>query len=412
MARQFTREEFYELVWSKPMTHLAKEFLLSDVALHKICRKHNIPNPPLGWWAKKAAGQKVKQTSLPRAKPGVATLITIVGGELRQEPGAIVLARENARVLASSMTADTVPNPIVQRTVARLCKAKPAGVAGLVAVDGVGLIKCEVAPASINRFELALNRIAAAAEAIGIELVRGDAAAAFFCDGEAIGFAVTEVVKREKHVPTDQEKSDQEARQRKRARRWQRNSWDDLDLSLSGPRIPEWDYHPTGQLAFELEQAYLLGGTPRRSFRDAKIQRLEAMASDIAVGVAVFAAAKKHERLRREEEAQRQEQERLCREQVLRDRHVEERRGSALDKVLDEIAALERLRSLVAGLRTELRTADNERVATFVTFAEQRLAMREGALSAERLARRFDEERLFGDDDDHGFHLPRYQGLL
>jgi len=278
----------------------------------------------------------------------------------------------------------------------------------LVATDGAGLIKCEVAPASINRLELALNRIAAAARGIGIELVRGDAAAAFLCDGEAIGFAVTEAVKREKHVPTDKEKADQEAWQRKRAQRWQRNSWDDLDLSLSGPRIPEWDYHPTGQLALELEQAYLLGGAVRRSFRDAKIQRLEAMASDIAVGVAVFAAAKKQDRVLREEEARRQDQERLRREQVLRDRHVEERRSSALDRILDDIAALERLRSLVAGLRTELPTADNERISTFVAFAEQRLAMREGALSAEGLARRFDEERLFGGDDDHDFRRPYY----
>jgi hypothetical protein len=255
MARQFTREEFYELVWSKPMTHLAKEFMLSDVALHKICRKHDIPNPPLGWWAKKAAGQKVKHTPLPQAKAGVATLITIVGGELRQEPEAIVLARENARVLASSMTADVVPNPIVERTVARLRKAKPAGVSGLVAIDGVGLIKCEVAPRSIDRVELTLNRIAAVAKGIGLELIRGDGAAAFLCDGEAIGFAVTETVKREKHVPTEKEKADQEAWQRKLARRRQQNSWDDLDFSLSGLRIPEWDYHPTGQLAFELEQA-------------------------------------------------------------------------------------------------------------------------------------------------------------
>ena len=66
MSRTFTREEFYDLVWSKPMTHLAKEFVLSDVALHKICRKHDIPNPPLGWWAKKAAGKPVKQIPLPK----------------------------------------------------------------------------------------------------------------------------------------------------------------------------------------------------------------------------------------------------------------------------------------------------------------------------------------------------------
>lgn len=57
MAQKYSRLEFYELVWSKPVTHLAKEFALSDVTIHKICRKHQIPTPPLGWWAKKQAGK-------------------------------------------------------------------------------------------------------------------------------------------------------------------------------------------------------------------------------------------------------------------------------------------------------------------------------------------------------------------
>src|SRR3546814_16529871 len=85
MSRTFTREELYEFVWSKPMTHLAKDFALSDVALHKICRKHAIPNPPLGWWAKKAAGKPVKRTPLPRLKRGIGGKLTIPGGALRQE---------------------------------------------------------------------------------------------------------------------------------------------------------------------------------------------------------------------------------------------------------------------------------------------------------------------------------------
>ncbi|WP_257558217.1 hypothetical protein [Sphingobium sp. CFD-2] len=33
MSRTFTQQEFYDLVWSKPMTHLAKEFALSDLSL-------------------------------------------------------------------------------------------------------------------------------------------------------------------------------------------------------------------------------------------------------------------------------------------------------------------------------------------------------------------------------------------
>jgi hypothetical protein len=41
MAVLLTREELHELVWSEPVTKLAAKFKISDVALHKICRKHN-----------------------------------------------------------------------------------------------------------------------------------------------------------------------------------------------------------------------------------------------------------------------------------------------------------------------------------------------------------------------------------
>ena len=60
-----SREELYDLVWSKSMRALAKDFNLSDVGLAKICKKYNIPRPGLGYWAKKEACKKVKQTPLP-----------------------------------------------------------------------------------------------------------------------------------------------------------------------------------------------------------------------------------------------------------------------------------------------------------------------------------------------------------
>jgi hypothetical protein len=83
------------------MTHLAKEFAISDVALHKICRKHGIPNPPLGWWAKKAAGKKVKRIPLPEAKAGTADRITIANADLSRESSALANVREQARIRAS-----------------------------------------------------------------------------------------------------------------------------------------------------------------------------------------------------------------------------------------------------------------------------------------------------------------------
>lgn len=65
MTTRLTREQLYAMVWDRPMTKLAAEFRLSDVALHKICRKHNVPTPPLGFWAKKAHDKPVRNTPLP-----------------------------------------------------------------------------------------------------------------------------------------------------------------------------------------------------------------------------------------------------------------------------------------------------------------------------------------------------------
>jgi hypothetical protein len=408
MSRVFTRQEFYDLVWSKPMTHLAKEFVLSDVALHKICRKHDIPNPPLGWWAKKAAGKPVKQTALPGAKTGISDRITIAAGELRPEPELIAAARENARLFASSIDSEAVlpANPIVDRTITQLRKAKSSSINGLVTVEGLNLIKASVAPASIDRLELALNRIAAAAEALGIKLVRGEKTAAFTCDGGTIGFSISEGVRREKHVPTEKELAEQEAARKRRERNWNNpGSWR-ADLNWSALRGSEWDYHPTGQLVFELEHSYLLGGSPRRSFKDAKVQRIENMASDIAVGIAVLAAAKKDDQVKREEQARQREEERRLRELALRMDHIAERRGNALDDVLEEMASLDRLRRLVANLRGEEMSGSVGRVAEFLGLAERRLASREAALSADGLEQRFEKNRLFGEDDDHAFRPP------
>lgn len=44
-----SRVELFELVWSKPMTHLSKELGLSDVGLRKICVKYGIPLPARGY---------------------------------------------------------------------------------------------------------------------------------------------------------------------------------------------------------------------------------------------------------------------------------------------------------------------------------------------------------------------------
>jgi len=76
-VKSVTRHELYNQVWTKPMSQLCFEYSLSDVGLAKICRKHNIPRPYLGYWAKKAAGKKAAQTKLPNPESNPIISITI-----------------------------------------------------------------------------------------------------------------------------------------------------------------------------------------------------------------------------------------------------------------------------------------------------------------------------------------------
>lgn len=408
MARSFTREEFYKLVWSKPLTRLAKEFYISDVALHKICRKHDIPNPPLGWWAKKDAGKPVEQTPLPKAKAGTSRDIIIANADLSKEAATLSAVREQARVQASSGvgTDDGPQHPIIARTLAALRKAgNPEK--GLISVSEPDLIRCTVAPASIDRIAVGLPRLVRAIGLQGFQLVDDGNRACFASEAVSLGFSITETIKRVPHVLTPTEAKEQAAYEKRKERRRARNSWD--DVFEMPPRFQEWDYQPTGQLAIEMEQVW--GDIrPRSTFRDGKIQRFETMASDVAVAVAVLAAAKTDARLKQEAKERKRQEERSRRDQGLRAEHIQERRVAAFDTVLTDLEKLDRMRRLVAALNSQLASSETARVASFVTWANGRLTELETALSAATLEEKFEDERLFGDDDDYKFVSPPYYG--
>lgn len=409
MARQFTRSEFYELVWSKPMTHLAKEFGLSDVALHKICRKHDVPNPPLGWWAKHAAGQKVKRTPLPRLKSGISDTINIAGGELRNEPDSVAQMREEARVRASAFDPKKVDqeHSIVARSMAKLRKAKPDE-RGLVRLAQSGLIDVEIAPDSIDRIELSLNRIVTAAQIQGFELSgKGDRAA--FRDGNVIvPFNLKEAVKRSQHEPTPEELAKEEKERKRRERRWARNDWDYVPSFSSFSHWPEWDYAPTGKVSFEFDLYLRYSSALRRSFKDAKIQRVENMANDIAVGLAVLAAAKREDDRRAEEDRIRAEEEARRRNEARRLAYIEDRRLKVLEVVFERVERRDRLRRIASQLTEELKATSSPRSGEFLDWLNAIVERAERASSVEGFEVLFEAEHVFGPDDDKGFYPSRY----
>jgi hypothetical protein len=95
---RLTRAELYEKVWATPVRTIAKEFGMSDVGLAKICRKHDIPIPPLGYWRKKETGNKAVPPPLPAAQNGLETLDIYVRERL--PPELTALAAEPAAEIA------------------------------------------------------------------------------------------------------------------------------------------------------------------------------------------------------------------------------------------------------------------------------------------------------------------------
>jgi len=124
--RKITREDLYKLVWSKPLTELAKEFGISDVGLAKICKRLNVPRPYRGYWALLAAGRKMSIPKLPPAKkgtPGQAFITPYVKPEktLEEDAHAALVETEslpeNRIVVAESLRG---AHPLVRETRKRL----------------------------------------------------------------------------------------------------------------------------------------------------------------------------------------------------------------------------------------------------------------------------------------------------
>ena len=70
----FKRNELYEKVWKKPVSHLTEELGISSHKLYKACEELDIPTPSAGYWAKLRHDKKVNKPELPESDKGSFTL--------------------------------------------------------------------------------------------------------------------------------------------------------------------------------------------------------------------------------------------------------------------------------------------------------------------------------------------------
>jgi hypothetical protein len=94
------------------MRDVAADLGISDVGLSKVCERHRVPRPEQGYWNKKTAGQKVKQTLFAETDDASINRVEIRGA-LSQVPEAARQVIEKARTARKSLTQ---PRPSIEPT--------------------------------------------------------------------------------------------------------------------------------------------------------------------------------------------------------------------------------------------------------------------------------------------------------
>lgn len=115
------RTDLYEKVWSTPMIRLAAELGISDVGLAKACRRHAIPVPPRGHWAKLQAGKKSPRAPLPA--PELDVDVEFSRSDPQERARLNAAAEEERRVIAAQT--EKIAAKVNVAMVADLARAHP-----------------------------------------------------------------------------------------------------------------------------------------------------------------------------------------------------------------------------------------------------------------------------------------------
>jgi hypothetical protein len=322
---RLTRAELYEKIWATPMRTLAKEFGMSDVGLAKICRKHNIPVPPVGYWRRKETGYRVNRPQLPNSKEGVEFLDIYIREKLhpefeeltRQAAPEVAIPNELSHALALKSEKLLAPGKLNQR--------------GLVISKNGALPHILVSGEQLPRALKVLNALLLALEARGQQASwpKADSASlAVTIDDEGVRFSVSEVTDSVPHVLTPAEA---------------KHPWS----------APKHDYKLTGRLQLQIDNMPLYMGPIRRTWADGKYQRVESCIGDFMVGLTVAAAAIKKNRQETEERERRWAEERKRQEEERQKAEEQKRKAELVAELIGNWEEAARLREFAKAMETQ-----------------------------------------------------------
>lgn len=176
---EFTRQQLYDLVWARPMPKVAASFPMSPITLKKICLKHHVPVPPVGYWSK----PEVTRIKPPLPEPTVGDHRIWVRRFLQ---------RNTARPpLVTGQPDKEHWHECTRRTEGALKQSRPDNRGALIAT-GVGTATVNVAPETVDRSLAVLDSLIKAVLKLGHSVPSHSSPAAFFVQGAHVPFAVIE----------------------------------------------------------------------------------------------------------------------------------------------------------------------------------------------------------------------------
>ena len=304
-----TREQLYDLVWSKPMTEIATEFGVSSVAFANYCKKLGVPRPTRGYWQQLQWGQKPERDSLPLRTSATRASIVIVKHELCEVIPQASSAAPKILVSASLRS----PHPVIVQLQQELRGSwrRQDGES----VTGAGHPVFSAAGPATHRGLRILDALFKALDERGHTVRLCDAPRAerrrrlevIVTGKPSVEVWLTEHLDRSEHVMTEKERRDTERSQ--------------------FLRPSKYDLTPSGRLTLEIGRRWR--SKIRTMWRDTPKRRLEDLVGEAVVGIEAWAELE-----RVDEEERENEQQRMMRAEELRqaeERRRDHRRGLGRD---------------------------------------------------------------------------------
>lgn len=209
---RLSREELFAKVWTVPMRTLARELGLSDVGLAKKCKRMKVPVPGRGYWARTAAGEKIRKPTLPPLPPNDhMTPRTLVMDPPRPETEAPLptelaaqkVFEDNPRNRIEVSQSLRRPHPLVGAS-AKVMTAAAGGKSELIPTWRLESLDIQVTRAHLHRALRVMDAMVKAFVARGWEVSLGgseDRKSYVHILGEKVAFGVREPLRKVRNEP-------------------------------------------------------------------------------------------------------------------------------------------------------------------------------------------------------------------